>query len=480
MDAQVKFNGQAFTCNNTGLGWDYRGCGAAYWWQNTRQPYYNVLRQGDYDSMRAFLGFYKRMLPYVQARTAAQFKNTSTELKPPAALYPETTTQFGSYTAGDWGCKSAVPRKYGASDNGNVRFHWTGSLELSLMILDQYDSTGNLEDLQNNLPIAVGVVEAYRQRFPNKDKNGKTDMFPAQALEGYECGDPSGKSRGNCPSNPSTDIGGLMALLPKLIALPSSVTTPSQVATWKQQLFELPPLPQGPAVNHTYNKQKIYPIATGNGFPTSGAENGSHPERENPELYVAHPFRLYGVGRAETDITLAQQAYAERHAPCNEGWCSDLIQAAMLNMTDDAANQLAVRAAAGPAAGFRFGGFAKHYQDYEPSSDHFGFMRTGRSCLFSPSAPARLKFWIASARFHLRTRFWWTGLNFMLMAPLDDAARSILLFPTWPTDKWNVRFKMHAPRNTTIEASCQHGKLEYLIVTPPERNADVIVLKCEH
>ena len=68
----------------------------------------------------------------------------------------------------------------------------------------------------------------------------------------------------------------------------------------------------------------------------------------------------------------------------------------------------------------------------------------------------------------------------MLMAPLDDAARSILLFPTWPTDKWNVRFKMHAPRNTTIEASCQHGKLEYLIVTPPERNADVIVLKCEH
>ena len=178
--APVKFNGQAFTCNNTGHGWDYRGCGAAYWWQNTRQPYYNVLAQGDYDSMRAFLGFYRRMLPYVQARTAAQFKGTSTELRPPAALYPETTTQFGTYTAGDWGCKSPVPRKYGASDNGNVRFHWTGSLELSLMVLDLFDATGNLDDLRNNLPIAVGVVEAYRQRFPNKDQHGKTDFFPAQ------------------------------------------------------------------------------------------------------------------------------------------------------------------------------------------------------------------------------------------------------------------------------------------------------------
>ena len=56
--------------------------------------------------------------------------------------------------------------------------------------------------------------------------------------------------------------------------------------------------------------------------------------------------------------------------------------------------------------------------------------------------------------------------------------RKMLVFPTWPADKWDVRFKLHAPRNTTIEASCQGGKLEYLIVTPPERRADVQVLNC--
>ena len=43
----------------------------------------------------------------------------------------------------------------------------------------------------------------------------------------------------------------------------------------------------------------------------------------------------------------------------------------------------------------------------------------------------------------------------MLMAPLDDEARSMLLFPTFPTAQWDVRFKMHAPLNTTVEASCQ-------------------------
>jgi len=42
-----------------------------------------------------------------------------------------------------------------------------------------------------------------------------------------------------------------------------------------------------------------------------------------------------------------------------------------------------------------------------------------------------------------------------------------------------VRFKLHAAMNTTIEASCQGGKLEYLIVTPPSRKKDVTVLNCK-
>ena len=49
------------------------------------------------------------------------------------------------------------------------------------------------------------------------------------------------------------------------------------------------------------------------------------------------------------------------------GWCQDVVDAAMLNLTDEAMALVIERAQQPPAAGWRFGGFAQHYQDYEPS-----------------------------------------------------------------------------------------------------------------
>ena len=72
-----------------------------------------------------------------------------------------------------------------------------------------------------------------------------------------------------------------------------------------------------------------------------GPQVGKRSNSENTALYVAFPFRLFGVGKS-TDISLARQSYAERPSPCNDGWCQDLIQAAMLNFTDEAATQVAM------------------------------------------------------------------------------------------------------------------------------------------
>ena len=109
--APIKFNGQMFTTASGYFGgaganrtWDFRGWGAGYWWQNGRQPYYNALAQGDVDTMRAFLDFYRRMLPYVTARTGAQWRGVADAptLTGIAALYEETSTQFGSYLPANW------------------------------------------------------------------------------------------------------------------------------------------------------------------------------------------------------------------------------------------------------------------------------------------------------------------------------------------------------------------------------------------
>jgi hypothetical protein len=204
--APIKFNGQTFLSNQAGHGWDYRMWGTGYWWQGTRHPYYNVLYAGDVDTMRAFLDFYVRMLPYAQARSHIQFEGTPAGgvLSGEAVLFEEVTTQFGTYQEANWGCNHSnvtddnaeivgdaplrPPRPYGASENHFIRWHFTGSLEMSLMALDLYDVTRSDSDLEVYLPLVSAVVEGYRQRFPHTNATtGKIDFWPSQALETWEC-----------------------------------------------------------------------------------------------------------------------------------------------------------------------------------------------------------------------------------------------------------------------------------------------------
>ena len=48
----------------------------------------------------------------------------------------------------------------------------------------------------------------------------------------------------------------------------------------------------------------------------------------------------------------------------------------------------------------------------------------------------------------------------------------IFLLPAWPKD-WNCDFKLHAPKNTTIEGRVENGELKDLVVTPASRRADL-------
>jgi hypothetical protein len=151
-----------------------------------------------------------------------------------------------------------------------------------------------------------------------------------------------------------------------------------------------------------------------------------------------------------------------------DGWCQDVIDAAMLNMTSEAASQVLERAQQGPATGWRFPGFAQHYQDYEPCT---------RIVACVAGSQLRLVCVCGVALDHFS--FMRTAMHYMLISPLDDANQTVQLFPTWPVTEWDVSFKLWAPLNTTIEASCVGGELQYLIVTPAERAQDVTVLNCK-
>ena len=456
----------------------------------------NVLYAGDVDSMRSMLDFYARMLPYVQARSAAQFRGSPIGgvLTNGAALYNEVITQFGTYHEANWGCNSSANREalrtrpYGASNNRFIRFHFTGSLELSLMALDLFDVTQEQGDLRAYLPMITAVIDGFRQRFPNYDSTtGKIDMWPAQALETWGCHNFTGAEGGGAPTrqscitNPSTDIAGLMAVLPRLIALPSTLTTAAQRAAWKSHLAALPSLPvanagqcflpdnsaecMGSHYNGTrFHAKKFAPVSQ----PSLGSADlaAQKQNSENTELYCAQPFRLVGVGKDPEHLSMAQQTYVERTAPCNVGWCQDLLQAASLNLTAEATQLLIERAAIGPV----ISGCKNANQKGCVDAGHGFFRFRG----FTPDGEAGGNQPNNNQLSGMRT-----GLNKMLMAPLDDRPTlSMLLFPTFPTSIWNVRFKLQAPRNTSVEASCQGGELEYLIVTPKERLRDMRVLNC--
>jgi len=65
------------------------------------------------------------------------------------------------------------------------------------------------------------------------------------------------------------------------------------------------------------------------------------------------------------------------------------------------------------------------------------------------------------------------GLQEMLLQTTYDG--KILLFPAWPRE-WNVHFKLHASKNTTVEAELKDGKVINLIVLPESRKKDIEIM----
>jgi hypothetical protein len=57
---------------------------------------------------------------------------------------------------------------------------------------------------------------------------------------------------------------------------------------------------------------------------------------------------------------------------------------------------------------------------------------------------------------------------------LQTEGDQIFLLPAWPKE-WDVKFKLHAPRQTTIQGVVTNGALVSYAVTPEYRRGDVNV-----
>ena len=215
--------------------------------------------------------------------------------------------------------------------------------------------------------------------------------------------------------NPLPEIVGLGYVIPRLQA-----ATGRKV--FQKTLDDLPAVPMSP------DGKRLMPAVT-----FSQCRNV-----ENPELYAIFPYRVYTQFAGEEKLAIAKRSFDARRHRDNFCWRQDPIQSALLGLTDETRNAVIARTS-NIEPGFRFPAMWAAGSDWMPDQDHGGVLMT--------------------------------AVQWMLVQYEGD---KIYLLPAWPKD-WNVTFKLHAPKNTTVEGVYRAGKLERLKVTPESRRKDVVL-----
>jgi len=393
---------------------DFRRWGDNYWNQNNRLLYWPLIATGDFDLLKPWFDMYLNSLPLAKDRTKLYFHHDG-------AAFIETEYFFGLTNINDFGWDNPsdeVQSRY-------MRYHTQGALEVIAQMLDEYDVTQDGDFARKYLvPFADAIVTYYGEQWP-RGADGKILMSPVQSLETYQL----------TAVNPTPDIAGLQDVIPRLLALPSDLTTTEQRGIWKKTLDDLPPIAIGKTANG-----KLPPLGRGDsdGKPEilPAKEYPKTSNSENPELYVSFPYRIYGVGKP--GLQLARDTFAARLFPQDTCWGQDGTESAVLGLTD-----VAKKAAIAEFTDYgnqRFPWFWKAGHDWIPDLDNGG-----------------------------------SGMITLQLMLMQTDGKRIQLLPAWPKD-WNAAFKLHAPYNTIVEGHVTSGKITQLKVTPETRAKDVVIV----
>ena len=408
-NSPIKFNGSIFTVDTKnldnrfgGFDADYRQWGGPYWWQNTRLPYWSMLEAGDFELMKPLFNMYKNALPIRKLATETYYKHKG-------AYFPETMYFWGTYAGSNYGYdRSELP--VGMTVNRFIRYYWQSGLEISLMMLDYYQFTKDEVFLKQTLMPVVSEILNFYDHHWGRDKNGKILFDPAMALETY-----------NTAVNPLPEIVGIHKVCSELLRLPKQEISKSQKKQWNRLIRELPEIP-----TKTIDGKKVLSAA----YTYSGKQN-----IENPELYAIFPYRAFGVNKPE--LEMARLTFNNRAIKQTGGWQQNAIKAALLGLTEEAADLTS--------------------QNFNATTNQYRF-----PTMWGPNydwTPDQCHGTVAMS-----------ALQRMLVQYDGD---EIYLFPAWPKD-WDVDFKLFAPKNTIVEGKLKNGEIKDLKVFPKEREKDIL------
>ena len=328
--------------------------------------------------------------------------------------FAETMTVWGTYANRDYGWDRAGKQPKDV-DCLYWRYAWNQGLEVVGLMLDYYEHTGDKAFLQNRLlPMASSVLKYFDTRF-RKDADGRIILDPTQAVETYW----------HEVINDTPSVAGLNDLSTRLCALPETLTTPEQRKFFSHMKAAAPVIPIEDAQLAAKTVRRV---------AVAQKYNPKRSNCENPELFPIWPFRVFGLERPMLEE--ARNAYQLRGSHNDVGWGYDSNAAALLGMTDEAARIMKVKMANANAA-YRWPATWGPNFDWLPDQCQGGNLMA--------------------------------TINYMLIQHSGD---KILILPAWPKD-WDVSFKLHAPRQTTVEVVYRGGKIEKLEVLPRERRKDI-------
>ncbi len=417
----TKFNGGLFTFDPQGVDTaqrftpDFRNWGGGTMTaQNQRLVYWPMLRSGDFDLMPVQFDFYERMRANAELRTRCYWGHGG-------ASFTEQIELFGLPNHMEYGTKRPAWFDRGVEYNAWLEYCWDTVLEFCQMILETYRY--DRADIARYEPLIESSLRFFDEHYrylaarrgrKELDGEGKLVLYPGSGCETYKMA-----------YNASSTVEGLRTVLETYLDV-KRMRGDTCVAPWHAMLDRIPALPLRTVAGRTM----IAPAAAWERINNI----------ETPQLYPVFPWRRYTMASEEPiDVALNTYLYDD-HAVwqrSSKGWKQDCIWAAELGRTEDAARLVSEKLADGP---HRVPAFWGPGFDWTP--DHN---------------------WGGSGAIALQE---------MLLQSDGDR---IVLFPAWPRN-WNVRFKLHAPHRTTVEAELRDGRLVSLDVQPAERRKDVRIL----
>lgn len=423
-----KFNGSLFTfdpvfINNGKYDWtpDFRQWGGgSFTAQNQRMVYWPMLKSGDAEMMIPQFDLYKNALSAAEARTSVYWGHGG-------CSFTEQLENFGLPFAGGWGFDSG-PRKrdpdteWGVQTNPYVNFHYVNQLEFALMILDYAQFSG--DDISEYVPFIKSALQFFDEHYQYRnqkrsgqplDEEGKLVLYPSTAAETYKWA-----------KNPTDVIAALRTVVKRMIDLPERYVSLNEKEYYAGYMLRIPEIPTDIKQGHRVIK------------PAASWKEVSNVEI--PELYPIFPYAIYGMGKPDLEIARNTWYYGEsnKNRSIVQSWSQVGVFAARLGLTREAADFVSYKLSSGP---WRFPAFWGPGFDWVPDVNHGG-----------------------------------SGMIALQEMLLQTDGTEIYLLPAWPAD-WDVRFKLHAPGQTTIEADYQAGRFKQLVVTPSSRKKDIHMVR---